>query len=57
MSTMFWTASLINLMSAIGCGVLAHKKGRNVTGWVFAGIFFSWIALIVIAVKKPLKYS
>lgn len=41
---------------AVGCGILAKKKGRGVGGWVVAGLFFGVFALIAIAVMKP-KHS
>ncbi len=33
---------------------LAIKKNRSVAAWVVLSIFFSWIALIVLAILKPL---
>ncbi|MCR5665338.1 MAG: hypothetical protein K6G01_00780 [Eubacterium sp.] len=33
---------------------LATKKNRSVAAWVILSIFFSWIALIVLAILKPL---
>lgn len=41
---------------AVGCGFLAKKKGRGVGGWVVAGLFFGFFALIAIAIMKP-KHS
>ncbi len=33
---------------------LAKKKNRSVGAWVVLSIFFSWIALIILAILKPL---
>ncbi|SDB19859.1 hypothetical protein [Eubacterium oxidoreducens] len=33
---------------------LAIKKNRSVAAWVVLSIFFSWIALIILAILKPL---
>jgi hypothetical protein len=34
---------------AIGCYFVAKSKGRNAGGWAVAGFFFSFIALIILA--------
>ena len=33
---------------------LAKKKNRSVAAWVVLSIFFSWIALIILAILRPL---
>ncbi len=45
-------------VSVIRCGALAHKKDRNVAGWIVMGIFFSWFGWILagcVRSKKPEK--
>jgi len=34
--------------SALICGFLAARKNRSVLGWAVAGIFFPWIAFLVL---------
>jgi len=41
---LIWAASIY------GCRKLAEQKGRNVTNWTVAGVFFGLIALVVVAV-------
>ena len=46
---------LFLLLFGCGCAAIAYHKGRSVIGWFFAGCFFSWIALIIIACLSNLK--
>ncbi len=47
-------AFLLNIAIAIAVGVLARDKGRSVAGWVIFSLFFGVIALIAIALVRPL---
>lgn len=44
-----------SLLFAIICAVLASSRGRNPVGWFLLGLFFSVIALVVLAVIPDLK--
>lgn len=39
---------------AVICGLLAHRKNRTVVGWSIMGILVGVLAIIVIALAKPL---
>ena len=51
-------ASIVGLIIWIVCLIanikLAKQKNRSVAAWVVLSIFFSWIALIILAILKPL---
>ncbi len=47
-------AFLLNIAITIAVGVLARDKGRSVAGWVIFSLFFGVIALIAIALLRPL---
>ncbi len=47
-------ALTIWIASIFGCYKLAVDKNRSVDGWLLLGVFFGVIALVVIAILKPL---
>lgn len=45
-----------DIVFAVLCGVIAHRKNRNVILWVLLGLFFNILSLIVVFFLRP-KYS
>lgn len=43
------------LAGAAASGFIAGEKGRSVVGWVFFGLIFGWIAVLVVACLSNLK--
>ncbi|MBE7087502.1 MAG: hypothetical protein E7369_04295 [Clostridiales bacterium] len=39
---------VISIVCTLVCTVVAFRKGRNVVGWVFGGIFLSLIGVIIL---------
>jgi hypothetical protein len=46
---------LINLIFAVICAVIASNKGRSAVGWFFAGLFITWIGIIILACLSNLN--
>ncbi len=44
MDSTYW---IFGVLTAIGLGILAHKKQRSVIAWVLFGFFIPWLAIIV----------
>ena len=44
--------SVLHITSAIVSPIIAGKKGRHVTGWVFCGLFTGIISIIIVSCLK-----
>ena len=45
---------LFAIFSAIVSALIAVRKNRSALGWLIGGLFFSVLAIIVVAVLRPL---
>lgn len=43
------------LFLAIACAVVASSKGRSAFGWLLLGVFFSFFALLVVAILPSIR--
>jgi hypothetical protein len=55
-STWYYISGLvISCLFAVACYYVAKSKGRGVVLWTILGFFFSWIALLIVAIMPRKK--
>jgi hypothetical protein len=56
-SWVLWVISLgISSASALGCGIVARRKNRNIVGWGIFGFLIPIVALIAIQAVRKVEY-